>query len=110
MTETKVTWKILNLKREIESGYVYSVDFAINGANDFHTHQMTATLNLKKPENLVPYKDLTEATILKWVQDKLNTDNAEDRQRNPSFEDLENQVKGIIQEKTKPTLGDGVPW
>ncbi len=107
---TKITWKVTNLKREIESGYVYSVDFSINGANDFHTHQMTATLNLQKPENLVPYKDLTETTILKWIQDKLNADHAQDSQRNPSFEDLENQMKGIIQEKTKPTLGDGVPW
>ncbi|MAS48236.1 MAG: hypothetical protein CL557_12615 [Alphaproteobacteria bacterium] len=110
MNETKVTWKILNLKRQIESGYVYSVDFAINGANDYHTHQMTATLGLEKPENLVPYKELTEATILKWIQDKLNAQNAEDNVRNPSSADLENQMKGIIKEKTAPTLGDGVPW
>ena len=107
---TTVNWKVLNLKRQIESGYVYSVDFAINGANDYHTHQMTATLGLEKPENLVPYKELTEATILKWIQDKLNADNAKDNVRNPSSTDLENQMKGIIQEKTSPTLGDGVPW
>ena len=107
---TKVTWKVLNLKRQIESGYVYSVDFAINGSNDFHTHRMTATLNLEKPENLVPYKELTETIILKWIQDKLNAQNAEDKVRNPSSDDLENQIKGIIQEKTQPTLGDGVPW
>tara|TARA_S200000501_G_C20824844_1_gene744477 strand:+ start:1446 stop:1778 length:333 start_codon:yes stop_codon:yes gene_type:complete len=110
MNETKVTWKILNLKRQIESGYVYSVDFAINGANDFHTHSMTATLGLEKPENLVPYKELTEATILKWIQDKLNAQNAEDNVRNPSSADIENQMKGVIKEKTAPTLGDGVPW
>lgn len=110
MNETKVTWKILNLKRQIESGYVYSVDFAINGSNDYHTHSMTASLGLEKPENLVPYKELTETTILKWIQDKLNADNVENKDRNPSATDLENQVKGIIQEKTAPTLGDGVPW
>ena len=110
MTETKVTWKVLNLKRQIESGYVYSVDFAINGSNSFHTHQMTASLGLEKPENLVPYADLTETTILKWIQDKLNAENAKDNVRNPSSADIENQVKGIIQEKTTPTLGDGVPW
>ena len=110
MNETKVTWKILNLKRQIESGYVYSVDFAINGSNDYHTHQMTASLGLEKPENLVPYADLTETTILKWIQDKLNAENAKDKVRNPSSDDLENQIKGIIQEKTTPTLGDGVPW
>ena len=110
MNETKVTWKILNLKRQIESGYVYSVDFAINGENDYHTHSMTASLGLEKPENLVPYKELTEATILKWIQDKLNAQNAEDNVRNPSSADLENQMKGIIKEKTAPTLGDGVPW
>ena len=110
MTETKVTWKVLNLKRQIESGYVYSVDFALNGSNDFHTHSMGATLNLEKPENLVPYKELTETIILKWIQDKLNAENAKDNVRNPSSADIENQVKGIIQEKTAPTLGDGVPW
>jgi len=110
MNETKVTWKILNLKRQIESGYVYSVDFAINGSNDFHTHSMTASLGLEKPDNLVPYAELTETTILKWIQDKLNAENAFDKVRNPSSADLENQMKGIIQEKTAPTLGDGVPW
>ena len=107
---TKITWQILNLKRQIESGYVYAVDFAINGSNDFHTHQLTASLGLEKPENLVPYKELTEATILKWIQDKLNKDHAFDEVRNPSSTDLENQVKSVIQEKTQPTLGDGVPW
>ena len=107
---TTITWKILNLKRQIESGYVYSVDFAINGKNDYHTHSMTASLGLEKPENLVPYKELTETTILKWIQDKLNADNAKDNVRNPSSTDLENQMKGVIQEKTAPTLGDGVPW
>ena len=110
MNEVKITWKVLNLKRQIESGYVYSVDFAINGSNDFHTHRMTATLNLERPENLVPYKELTETIILKWIQDKLNAENAKDNVRNPSSADLENQMKGIIQEKTQPTLGDGLPW
>ena len=110
MNETKVTWKVLNLKRQIESGYVYSVDFALNGANDFHTHQMTASLGLDKPENLIPYKELTETTILKWIQDKLNAENAKNKDRNPSSADLENQMKVVIQEKTQPTLGDGVPW
>ena len=107
---TTVRWTILNLKRQLESGYVYSVDFAINGSNDFHTHQMTASLGLEKPENLVPYKELTETIILKWIQDKLNAENAKDNIRNPSSADLEKQMEGIIQEKTNPTLGDGVPW
>ena len=110
MNETKITWTILNLKRQIESGYVYSVDFAINGSNDFHSHSMTASLGLEKPDNLVPYKELDQTTILKWIQDKLNAQNAEDKVRNPSSADLENQMKGIIKEKTAPTLGDGVPW
>ena len=110
MNETKVTWKVLNLKRQIESGYVYSVDYAINGTNDYHTHSMTATLNLEKPENLVPYKELTETIILKWIQDKLNAENAKDNDRNPSTADLENQIKSAIEEKTKPTLGTGLPW
>lgn len=107
---TKINWSILNLKRQIDSGYVYSIDFAINGANDFHRHSITATIGLEKPENLIPYKELTETTVLKWIQDKLNAENAKDNTRNPSSTDLENQVKGIIQEKTQPTLGEGVPW
>ena len=110
MNEITVRWTILNLKRQIESGYVYSVDFALNGTNDFHTHGLTASINLEKPENLVPYKELNETTILKWIQDKLDKENSFDEVRNPSSADLENQMKGIIQEKTAPTLGDGLPW
>ena len=107
---TTVRWTILNLKRQIESGYVYSVDFALNGTNDFHTHGLSASINLEKPENLVPYADLDETTVLKWIQDKLNAENAKDNVRNPSSADLENQIKSAIEEKTKPTLGTGLPW
>ena len=107
---TTVRWTILNLKRELESGYVYSVDFAINGSNDFHTHGLTATINLDKPETLVPYADLDETTVLKWIQDKLNAENVKDNVKNPSSVDLENQIKSTIEEKTKPTLGTGIPW
>ena len=110
MNEITVRWTILNLKRQIESGYVYSVDFALNGTNDFHTHGLTASINLEKPENLVPYKELTETTVLKWIQDKLNAENAKDNTRNPSSADLENQIKSAIVEKTTPTLGTGLPW
>ena len=107
---TKTAWQIKSLKRKISTGYVYEVDFAVNGDNTFHQHALQATIGLEKPENLVPYKDLTEATVLKWIQDKLNAENAKDNVRNPSSTDLENQVKNIIEERTTPTLGTGTPW
>ena len=107
---TTFAWHINNLKRKISTGYVYEVDFTINGDNTYHQHALQATIGLEEPENLVPYQDLTKATVLKWIQDKLNAENAKDNTRNPSSTDLENQVKNIITEKTTPTLGTGTPW
>lgn len=107
---TTITWKVTTLKRELETGYVYSSDFSLTGTNDSHTHSITSTVNFKRPENLVSYTDLSETLVLKWIRDALDAANSEDSRGNPTPTDLENQVKEIIQEKVTPTIGEGVPW
>tara|TARA_Y100000401_G_scaffold106517_1_gene100118 strand:- start:34 stop:339 length:306 start_codon:yes stop_codon:yes gene_type:complete len=101
MSITK-TWEINTLERELADGYVKKVIYRIKGIHDGEEKaRMTGEVELEKPETLIPYKDLTESTVLGWVKAKIG---AEDVTALETA--LENQV-GII---VTPTTAQGKPW
>ena len=93
---TTITYKITNLKRKLDTGWVYSADFTITGEDGEHKHTMTTSLDLEKSQWLVPYEELEEARFTQVIQE--------------ATPHLEREVKEIIQEKVTPTIGEGVPW
>ena len=98
------TWQVNTLERELADGYVKKVIYRVNGEDGDYSFRATGEVNLPKPETLVPYKDLTEATVLKWVKDKLDADQA------GTVAAIEAAVeKGVTEQKT-PTTGVGKPW
>ena len=76
MTITK-TWEVNTLQRELADGYVNKVIYRVKGTDG--TYQITATgeVDLEKPDTLIPYKDLTEETVIGWVKAKLEADKAD---------------------------------
>ena len=50
---------------------------------------------------LVPFADLTEATVVGWIKDKLGAD---------AVANLEAQLQAQLDEQTAPTKATGVPW
>ena len=50
---------------------------------------------------LVPFADLTEATVVGWIKDKLGAD---------KVANLEAQLQAQLDEQTAPTKATGVPW
>lgn len=108
-TTTTVTWDILNLNRRTKDGYVFEVDFSVNATDGTYEHKINGTVQLPEPEILVPYKDLTKTTVLKWLQDRINEMNAEN-QRNPSTAEIENTIKVQLEEQIRPTTDKGTPW
>ena len=68
-------WEINTLERELADGYVKKVIYRVKGLDGSEEKaRRTGEVELEKPETLIPYKDLTESTVLGWVKTKLGTD------------------------------------
>ncbi len=98
------TWQVNTLQRELADGYVNKVIYRVNGEDGDYSFRATGEVNLPKPDTLVPYKDLTEETVLKWVKDKLDADNA------GTVAKIEAAVEQGVNEQKTPTTGVGKPW
>ena len=98
------TWQVNTLQRELSDGYVNKVIYRVNGEDGDYSFRATGEVNLPKPDTLVPYKDLTESTVLKWVKDKLDADKA------GTVAAIETAVENGVNEQKTPTTGGGKPW
>ena len=98
------TRQVNNLRRELADGYVDKAIYRVNGEDGTYSFRATGEVDLPKPDTLVPYADLTEATVLKWVKDKLDADNAGTVAR------IEAAVENGVNEQKTPTTGVGKPW
>ena len=98
------TWQVNTLQRELADGYVSKVIYRVNGEDGDYSFRATGEVNLPKPDSLVPYKDLTETTVLGWVKAKLDADNAGTVTR------IETAVENGVNEQKTPTTGVGKPW
>ena len=50
---------------------------------------------------LVPFADLTEATVVGWIKDKLGAD---------KVTEIETALQAQLDEQTAPTKATGLPW
>tara|TARA_R100001594_G_scaffold62992_1_gene97363 strand:+ start:622 stop:930 length:309 start_codon:yes stop_codon:yes gene_type:complete len=98
------TWQVNTLERELADGYVNKVIYRVNGEDGTYKFRATGSVELPKPETLVPYDDLTEEIVLGWVKTKLDADNA------GSVANIEAAVENGVNIQKTPTHGTGVPW
>ena len=103
MAVTK-TWSVNTLERELAYGYVNKVIYRVDGADGTYTFRVTGSVDLPKPETLVPYADLTEEVVLGWVKAKLDADNAD------TVANIETAIENGVNIQKTPTHGTGVPW
>tara|TARA_Y100000996_G_scaffold412719_1_gene399451 strand:- start:427 stop:732 length:306 start_codon:yes stop_codon:yes gene_type:complete len=96
------TWEVNTLERELADGYVKKVIYRVKGIDGSKEKaRATGEVELEKPETLVPYKDLTESTVLGWVKTKLGTDKVAAIEKS-----LEDEIKLI----NTPVTAEGKPW
>ena len=95
------TWEVNTLQRELSDGYVNKVIYRVNGTDGTYQTRVTGEVNLEKPETLIPYKDLTESTVLGWVKAKLGTD---------EVARVEKWLEDEIALINTPVTGTGKPW
>jgi len=98
------TWEVNTLQRELADGYVNKVIYRVKGTDGTYETRATGEVDLEKPSTLVPYKDLTAATVIGWVKAKLDADNA------GTVANIEDAIDANITLQATPTHGTGTPW
>ena len=95
-------WEVNTLERELADGYVKKVIYRVKGIDGSDEKaRRTGEVELEKPETLIPYKDLTESTVLGWVKTKLGTDEVTAIEKS-----LEDEIALI----NTPVTSTGKPW
>jgi hypothetical protein len=98
---TTFTWNIANLERETSDGYVYTAHYTVNAADDTYSAGAYGSLGLERGDTLVPFADLTEATVVGWVKEKLTAE---------KVTEIEAALQAQLDEQRQPTKAGGLPW
>jgi hypothetical protein len=101
---TTFTWNIANLERETSDGYVYTAHYTVNAVSEDGVYSAGAygSLGLERPEgDLIPFADLTEATVVGWVKEKLTAE---------KVTEIEAALQAQLDEQRQPTKAGGLPW
>jgi hypothetical protein len=100
---TTNTWNIANLERETSDGYVYTAHYTVNAVSEDGVYSAGAygSLGLERGDTLVPFADLTEATVVGWVKEKLTAE---------KVTEIEAALQTQLDEQRQPTKAGGLPW
>jgi hypothetical protein len=98
---TTVTWKIANLERETEDGYVFTAHYTVNADDGTYTSGAYGSLGLERPDSLIPFSQLTEAIVIGWVKEKFGEE---------KVAEIEAALQSQIEEQKHPSKAAGVPW
>ena len=104
MAITKI-WEVNTLERELADGYVKKVIYRVKGMDGSEEKaRATGEVELEKPKTLIPYKDLTESTVLGWVKAKLDADET------GTVAAIEKSLEDQIALINTPVTETGKPW
>ena len=98
---TVTTWKIAQLERETADGFVFTAHYTVDAKNDAYSAGAYGSIGFERPENLIPYSDLTEDEVIGWVKDALGAD---------KVDEVEAALQNQIDQQRNPTQAAGVPW
>jgi hypothetical protein len=101
MTSATTTWAIANLERETADGFVFTAHYTVDAKDGTYSVGAYGSIGFERPENLIPYADLTEAQVINWVQEALGADKVTE-----ILEALQSQ----LDEQHTPTKASGKPW
>jgi hypothetical protein len=98
---TVFTWKIANLERETADGFVMTAHYTITAEDGTYSTGAYGSLGFERPDNLIPFADLTEDMVIGWVKDAFGSE---------KVAEIEAALQGQLDEQRAPTKAAGVPW
>ena len=102
ISTTTYTWSIANLERETEDGFVFIAHWRLDAKDDTYSSSGAyGSVGFERPENLIPFADLTEADVIGWVKDALGAE---------KVEEVSAALQAQIDEQRTPSKAAGVPW
>ena len=99
---TTFTWGINTLGRETDDGFVFTAHYTVSANDDVYASSAYGSIGFQRPENLIPYADLTEETVIGWVKEALGGDE--------KVSEIEAALQAQIDEQRAPSKAAGVPW
>ena len=102
MADTVFTWAIANLERETADGFVFTAHYTVAANDGTYSSSAYGSIGFERPENLIPYADLTEETVIGWVKEALGGDE--------KVAEIEAALQAQIDEQRAPSKAAGVPW
>lgn len=95
------TWTIANLERETADGFVFTAHYTVDAKDNTYSAGAYGSISFERPDNLVPFADLTEDQVIGWVQDVLGED---------KVAEVLVALQSQLDEKHNPTRASGTPW
>ena len=101
-TTTTTNWSISSLDRETADGYVFTAHYTVNATDETYSAGAYGSIGFERPENLVPFADLTEEQVIGWVKIALGGDE--------KVAEIESALQEQIDQQRTPTKASGTPW
>jgi hypothetical protein len=97
---TTFNWTISEMDRLTADGFVVTVHYNVTATDDTYSASTYGTVGYtqEQGETYIPYADLTEATVVGWVQTSLGKDT------------VETSLQSQIEAQKHPVQEAGVPW
>ena len=98
---TVFTWKISQLERETQDGFVYTAHYTVDAKDDTYSAGAYGSIGFERPDDLIPFADLTEDLVVEWVKAALTEE---------KVTDVEAALQSQIDEQRAPSKAAGLPW
>lgn len=102
-------WAVTELiQKNDASGIVCCAKFSVTSTDDVTTTTITRSGQVKledpAPETMIPYGDLTEATVMTWISDKLGPTGGNFEVNNAAW------IESVDNPPTPLTVTEALPW
>ena len=97
---TVFTWSVVQMDRLTSDNYVVTVHYNVSAVDGEYQSSTYGTVSYAQEsgQDVIPYQDLTEATVIGWVQTSLGKDTVE--------ASLQSQIDAL----KNPVQETGLPW
>jgi hypothetical protein len=95
------TWAIAQLEHETADGFVFTAHWTASATNGEFSASSYGSIGFERPDNLIPYEDLTEEIVVGWVKEEFGKE---------KVDEIEAALAANIESQIHPTRASGMPW